>query len=415
MYEDLLAEIKKMPVIDTHEHFEQYIKTSECTMPQFFYDCSCASVYAGEMDYEDVQILHSDAVTEKEQFEALLRMERKIKYTNSGKCMERIARKLKYELTEENYEMLSLAFHSRSASYISNFAENIEAYICNSAGHPIYGGMRGLKYYLDYKIPADKKMYRVLNITDMHCIDTKAKLKDLEYVAGFEIGNLSEWEVACKKIVDGFVKLGIVGYKEVYFYFRPMQLGKPEIETAQREFDSLLKGERIGTALLDYMMYRVYEILSQTELPLAVHTGGLLDTAAPAKEFYQYMKVMNDFPEIVFDLLHLNYPLFEDYLIALRSCPNTFANATWITKSNTEYCIHAIGQLIDHISAERCNFFGGDCTCAGEAVEAALEQTEEVLALGLERLIKRGQLGKTDALEIARMWLYENPKQLYHL
>lgn len=279
----------------------------------------------------------------------------------------------------------------------------------------MYGGMRGLKGFLNQKILLDEKMYRVLNITDMHCIDTREKLADLEYTTGHEIKNLQEWEDACREIINSFVKLGIVGFKELYFYFRPMQLNLPDKNRAAKEFAGLLKGESAGTSLMDYMMHRIYELLSETHLPLAVHTGGLLDTAEPAKDFYQYMKIIKAFPEITFDLLHLNYPILDDYLLVLKSCPNTYANAAWITTSNTEYCLHFMKLILDHISAERCNFFGGDRAIAGEAVEVALEQTQEVLAKGLSQLTNTGHLCKSEAMEIAGLWLYENPKKLYGL
>lgn len=415
IYKDILEEIRQLPVIDTHEHFEHYTDTFGYTMPQFFYNCSCSSVFSGDLNKEDVRIMESPPSSEEEQFQALLRMKPRLRFTSSGKSMDRIAKKMGYELNEENYQALSLSFHSRTAGHIRSLAPNIKGYICNSAGHPMYGGMRGLKSFLDGEIPLDEKMYRVLNITDMHCIDTQEKLSDLEYTTGHEIKSLLEWEDACREIISGFVKLGIVGFKELYFYFRPMQLELPDKNRAEKEFAQLLNGERAGCGLMDYMMYRVYELVSETHLPLAVHTGGLLDTAETAKDFYQYMKMIKAFPGITFDLLHLNYPLLEDYMMVLKSCPNTYANAAWITTSNTEYCLHFMKLIQDHISAERVSFFGGDRAIAGEAVEVALEQTQEVLAEGLGQLIARGQLNKTDALEIAKLWLYENPKGLYKL
>lgn len=415
IYQDLLEEIKQMPVIDTHEHFEKYTDTFGYTMPQFFYNCSCTSVFSGDMNKQDVELLESQTADEKDQFHALLRVKQKVRYTNSGRSMDCIAQKLGYELKEENYENLSLMFHTRSASHIRTFAPNIESYICNSVGHPMYGGIRGMKNILNHKIMPDEKMHRVLNITDMHCVDTKEKLADLEYTAGCTIRSLQEWEAACKKIIDSFIKLGIVGYKELYFYFRPMQLELPDKQKAEKEFAALLNGEKAGTALMDYMMFRVYELVSETGLPVAVHTGGLLDTAVTAKDFYQYQKIIQAFPNTTFDLLHLNYPMLEDYMVVLKSCPNTYANAAWITTTNTEYCLNFMKQVLNHISAERVNIFGGDRAIAGEAVEVALEQTQELLAEGLDQMVTRRQLNQTEALEIARLWLYENPKRLYKI
>ena len=413
--QELLEEIRQMPVIDTHEHFERYMETFGVTMPQFFYNCSCASVYANDLEKEDVRLLQRDDVPESEQFRALLRVKQRLRFTSCGRSMDRIAEKLQCELNEETCDALSKRFHERTKAQIRGQTPTIEGFICNSIGHPMYGGMRGLKRFLAHKMPADEAMHRVLNVTDLHCISSREKLEALEYVSGCTIGNLQDWEEACQRIIDGALELGIVGFKELYLYFRPMELGTATREQAQRELDKLRSGQIPDTALMDYMIYRVYERIAQTKLPVAVHTGALLHTAETAKGLSQYKNLICSFPEIKFDLLHLNYPALDEYLIVLRSCSNTYANAAWVTTGNRQYSLQFIRTVMDHIAAERVSFFGGDRCCAGEAVQVALEQTQDVLAEGLQQLIECGQLNRREALEIAALWMYKNPKDLYNL
>lgn len=412
---ELLEELRGIRVIDTHEHFEHYMDTFGYTMPQFLYQCSGASIFSGNLEKRDVELLESSDASEWEQFQALLEIVPRLRWMRCGRSLLRISQKLGYELRAENYRALSESFQSRTKERVSAFAPKIEAYVCNSAGHPLFGGLRGLRDFADPDNKPDERMHRILNITVLHCIDTREKLEELEYAAGRPVKSLQEWERACREIITEGIAGGIVGYKELFPYFRPMEIGRPDPVRAEKEFAALLKGEKAGTGLLDYLMYRIYEMVSPTGKPVAVHTGALIETAQTAGGFYHYIGVMRDFPEISFDLLHLNYPRLEDYMMALKSCPNAYGNAAWTASADGEYCTRFIRQVLEVVSPERCCFFGGDKTCAGEAVEDALEQAEGVLAEGLCQLIKKGFLGKRDALEIAGLWLYENPKALYKL
>lgn len=60
----LLEEIRRLPVIDTHKHFERYGETFGYIMPQFFYHASGASVYAKHLPAADTAILESEKVSQ---------------------------------------------------------------------------------------------------------------------------------------------------------------------------------------------------------------------------------------------------------------------------------------------------------------------------------------------------------------
>lgn len=410
---ELLEEITQIHSIDTHTHFESYTETFGYTMPQFLYNCSYAGVFGGYFSNGDIRLMETSGQDEEKQYEALLRIREKLGVMRCGRLLDDIAKRLGAELKRENFHELSEAYKRRTEEQIRALTPTIDGFICNSIGHPLYGGIAGLKKYIDAPMNLDAKMHRILNITGLHSITSLEGLKELELVSGQEIGNLQDWEKACAYVIRRFAAQGIVGYKDVYLYFRPAKIDIPDASRACAEFGRFLKGEAAGKAMLDFMMFKLYEILSDTKLAVAVHTGAVIKTSETAASFTDYMKILKAFPAINFDLLHLNYPLLDLYLMILRSCPNAYGNAAWITSNNTEYTLRYMEEAIDCIPADRTNFFGTDRHCAGEAVAAVLKQTQELLASGLYRMAKAGRLSGQEARKLAEMWMYQNPRRLY--
>lgn len=411
----LLEEIEEMPVVDTHEHFDRYSYTFGYNMPRFFYYSCYVNMYSGYMPGEWIGMLEDPEEDEFSQFRALLAIREQLKFSQCRYLMDEVAKRAGLLLKEENFGAFREWYANRNADEIAAQNPEIQAYICNSIGHPMFGGLEGLKKYMGPGMEPDPKIHRVLNITDFHSVADKEQLQMIGRLADMEIGSLKDWERAVEYVIRTFVKLGIVGFKELYLYFRPLHLGAPDQTKAVREMNSLLKGETSGTGLMDYMMFKVYEILSQYRLPVAVHTGCTLVTGESALYFPEFIKIIESVPEVNFDLLHLNYPVLESYMAILKSCPNAYGNCTWITSSDREYTKQYMAKVLDAVPVDHTSFFGGDRHCAGEPVGAVLQQTRQLLAEGLEEMIRKHYLNEANALEIARLWLYENPRQLYGL
>ena len=415
-----MEKIEEMPVVDTHEHFDRYSDTFGYNMPRFLYFSCYANTFSGYLPKEWIDILEDPEEDEYRQFQALLEIRAPLKFTQCGFLMEEMARRAGIPLEEENFKAFQSWYAHRNAESVAAMNPQIRAYICNSIGHPMFGGLAGLKGYMKPGMEPDPKIYRVLNITDFHCVTGKEQLNLIGRLADMEILSLQDWERAVEKVIRTFAGLGIVGFKELYLYFRPFQLELPNEARAGQDLERILRGENLsgkdtGTGLMDYMMFKVYEILSEYRMPVAVHTGCTITSAESALHFQDYMKIMNSVPEVNFDLLHLNYPVLESYMTILKSCPNAYGNCTWITSVDREYTKQYMNKVLDNVPIGHTSFFGGDRHCAGEPVGAVLCQTRQILAEGLSEMIEKHYINETNALEIAEMWLYENPKHLYRL
>lgn len=412
---DLKGRLRQLPVVDVHTHFERFLDTFGYTMPQFLYNCSYTVCYEAWFRPEDVRLMHAPEASEREQFEALLRMLETIRYSQTARLAGRIAALAGFPLRPGSFEGLSTWYRSRTEEAVQNAAPRVKAYIANSAGHPLYGGVPGLRAFLDSGKTASPSVYRTLTVTGLHSVHTPEGLEELGQAAGMAIETFADWEKACEKLIAAFVSLGIVAFKELYLYFRPPEIDLPDFTRAAAEFDKLRQGKPFARSLQDSMLFRVYELMSQTGLPVQVHTGMTLKSAKSTSYLWDYAKLIQAFPKTQFDLLHLNHPLVETYWQVLRSCPNAYSDATWTFTSNPACVARHLDWALDSFPIERTCLFGSDRHCAGYPVAAALEQADEVLEAVLTPRLERGQLSLTDAEEIARLWLYGNPKALFRI
>ena len=78
--------------------------------------------------------------------------------------------------------------------------------------------------------------------------------------------------------------------------------------------------------------------------------------------------------------------------------------------------VSALDEYIDLIPLNKIIGFGGDYSsrCV-EKTYGHLKMARENIAEVLARRVDGGLMGLDDAVEICRLWLYENPKQLYGL
>lgn len=411
---DLLERIKELPVFDTHEHFESYDEMHGYDWPQFLYNNSYLNVFASSLPNELIRVMDNPNESIEKHFKSLLEIAKLTEHTTNGRFLKKLVAICgSNKLNFDSFDQLNTYFNSRTVQSIQKKTPTIKATVVNTMGHPLYGYCRRIKDYFEKPPTLSKSIFMQLCVTPLHCIHGLSELTDLEYVYGKPISSLEDWEQAVQYIIKRSIDIGIVGFKDIYMYFRSFDIDMPDELTARTQFFELLKGQKAGKALLDTMLYKLYAIMSETGLTVSIHTGYSITTCESAFYMHSLIKLMKSYPKMRFDLLHLNYPKLEDYILALKSCPNAYANCTWITTLDQAYTMNFIRQAIDILTIDKVILFGGDRHCPGEPVACALDITLDILAQSLSALIKQSIITFDDALYIAEHWLYENPKKLH--
>ncbi|MEM2428834.1 MAG: amidohydrolase, partial [Candidatus Bathyarchaeia archaeon] len=116
-----------------------------------------------------------------------------------------------------------------------------------------------------------------------------------------------------------------------------------------------------------------------------------------------------------FDLYHAGIPWVRELGVIGKTFPNVWLNLCWCHVISQEMARSALDEWIDLMPITKIIGFGGDYSIPVEKIYGHLVMAKEDIAEVLARRISRGLMKRSEALEIARMWFYENPVELYGL
>lgn len=165
--------------------------------------------------------------------------------------------------------------------------------------------------------------------------------------------------------------------------------------------------------LVDYVVDQTIAFAAEQDLVIAVHTGywGDFRTLDPL----HMIPILQRHPKARFDIYHLGYPWVRESLMLGKGFSNVWINLCWTHIISQRFVVSALDEAIDLIPMNKLLAFGGDYGLPVEKVYGHLVMAREDVAEVLVRRIVGGQMTETQALDLARKWFWENPKQLYRL
>ena len=117
-----------------------------------------------------------------------------------------------------------------------------------------------------------------------------------------------------------------------------------------------------------------------------------------------------------FDIFHAGMPYVRETAVIGKNFPNAWLNLCWSHIISPEMTCSLLDEWIDMVPSNKITGFGGDySTHCFECVYGHLQMARENITRVLSARIDRGLLSMDDAEELARQWLYDNPKDLYWL
>lgn len=94
---------------------------------------------------------------------------------------------------------------------------------------------------------------------------------------------------------------------------------------------------------------------------------------------------------------------------------NVWLNLCWTHIISQRFATDGLDEAIDLIPMNKLLAFGGDYGVPVEKVYGHLTMAREDIARVLAGRIASKQMTEEQALTLARMWLWDNPKELYRL
>jgi hypothetical protein len=165
--------------------------------------------------------------------------------------------------------------------------------------------------------------------------------------------------------------------------------------------------------LLSYLTDELLAEVSRLGAPVAFHTGVWGD-------FREYdpqhlIPYFQRHPDLRFDLFHMGIPYARAMGRIGANFRNVWLNMCWAPTISTTTAANALDEWLDMVPPSKIIAFGSDVRWPIEKVFGHLSLAREVVAMVLARRIDRQLLNHDDAIELSRMWLFDNPIELYRL
>ncbi len=116
-----------------------------------------------------------------------------------------------------------------------------------------------------------------------------------------------------------------------------------------------------------------------------------------------------------FDLYHAAIPWVRDMGVIGKELPNAYLNMCWCHVISQQMSISALDEWIDLVPVNKITGFGGDYHRPVEKIYGHLVMAREDIATVLVRRIEDKQMTFGEAVSLARMFLFDNPRELYRL
>jgi len=206
---------------------------------------------------------------------------------------------------------------------------------------------------------------------------------------------------------------GMVGVKSIGFAHQ-----RVEKTEAMADYQHMRAGQADGAelaALAAYLRDRMWEACGRLGLVAVVHTGVWAGNHAD----HTTIRPTNVLPMALahrdtrFDLFHAGTPWPADAGMVARASHNIWLNLCWSHLISPVQYAQALDLWLDTVPTNRIMAFGGDYWWNVENVYGALLQAQEALAGVLARRVAQGSFNEARAVELARRWLHDNPRELY--
>jgi predicted TIM-barrel fold metal-dependent hydrolase len=204
---------------------------------------------------------------------------------------------------------------------------------------------------------------------------------------------------------------GAVGMKMVSNPFEA-----PDRQEAIRIFNNILfnGGKAEGITFRSYIIDEMIKYCGQIDLPVAVHTGywGDFRNLDPL----HMIPMLQRHPNVKFDIFHLGYPWIRETIMLGKSFPNVWLNLCWAHIISKKATFEALDEIIDTVPVNKILGFGGDyLPSAVEKVYGHLSMARDNIAGVLAGRVAANHMTESQAITIAKKWLWDNPNELYKL
>lgn len=401
LYDDLCH----LPTVDAHEHLHAESMRTERQVDIFllFHQYLCTQLAAAGMPEADTEALGDETTPLDRKWGSLAPYLDHVRHTGCARpAFAALQRFFDAEdLTAENYAALTMKMRAHNQPGL------FDRCLREACGISLVLNQNRTMWQND--------LFRPILPEDVFlCPGGRTDVEALALDAGAECPpDLDTFLTLQEALLTTRVQEGMVGVKGVCF---PHVAG--ELEAARPAFQRLLLGRAEASdriALNCALRDRLYELCGKLGIVVVKHSGvwsgGWVDHSNIRPTYIFAVAAAHRHTR--FDLFHAGTPRPEDAGLIARSLPNVWLNLCWSHLISPKQAAWALDLWLDEVPVNKIIGFGGDYWWAVENVYGNLVMTRELIASVLAGRVREGCLSEARALQIARRWLHDNPRECY--
>ncbi len=401
----LYAQISALPTVDAHEHLHAEENRLRRSVDIFllFHQYLCTQLAAAGMPEDQAEALGDEATPLDQKWASLAPYLDQVRHTGCARPAFEALRRFfgEDDLTAGNYERLSerMREHNRPGLF--------DRYLREACGIVLVLNQNRTMWQNDWFRP-------ILPEDDFLCSGGLTEVERLAEWAGEDVPpTLERFLAAMEQVVTQRAQEGMIGIKGTCY---PHIISDAEI--ARAAYAGILaqhEKPHQRRAFLDYARDQLYEICGNLGIVVVKHSG----VWAGGWADHTGIRPTNIFSEASmhrrtrFDLFHAGTPTPADAALVARGLPNVWLNLCWSHLISPAQSVQALDLWLDMVPVNKIIGFGGDYWWAVENVYGNLVMAREVIALALAKRVREGCFSEARAVEIARRWLHDNPREAY--
>jgi len=411
--ESLLKAIEEFEIVDAHEHLPPEKVRLEQAVDVFtlFSHYTRVDLLASGMSQEYWDEIHDAKVPIEKRWAMFAPYLKSIRYGAYARPAYIAAREFYgfNDINETNYKALSerISDENTSGIYYRVLRDKCKIRVALTQANRT-------DYDLDLLVP-------LMPLDTYAAVRSKGSIEENATNLSEEAKTLDDYIEVIRKGLERWKSQGVVGLK-----MRSSPYSTPDRSQAVALFDTLMRAEKTfepssgpqtplspSNPLYSFLIDEMLVMAADLGLVVAVHTGmwgdfRLLDP--------QHMiPILGRHPKTRFDIYHMGIPYVRETAVMGKNFPNAWLNLCWCHVISPVIARSALDELIDLVPMNKIIAFGGDYRIPVEKVYGHLVMAREDIARVLGRRIEDRLLGENEAIEIAKKWFYDNPKELYHL
>jgi len=396
----LIEAMEKFEIIDAHEHLPPEQSRTETPVDVFtlFSHYTRGDLAVAGMSEAQYESLFNQDMPLERRWETFRPYWEQIRWGSYAKAALLAAKKFYGfgDINEDTYRPLSEAMREANTPGIY---ERVLGNACNIKTALTQCGMTDLGSPL--LTPVMPMVYEM---------ETWEDVSRPSFAPEATVRSLDDYVDALRSYIVRVQAEGAVGLK-----MKSNPYGEPNREEALGAFDRLSKGASLPEAnpLRDYVVDQAIAFATERDMVIAVHTGYWGDFRE--LDPLHMIPLLQRHPETRFDIYHLGYPWVRESLMLGKGFPNVWLNFCWTHIISQHFAADALDEAVDLVPMNKIIAFGGDYGVPVEKIYGHLAMAREDIAAVLARRIRAGQMTEEQALELARKWFWDNPKELYKL